>query len=76
MAPAFGLPEDSAVKRLLSTLAVSLSQPSAWRGLIFIASSVGLVIQPELQNAIVAAGLALAGLVGVVIPDPAAPAAE
>jgi len=63
------------MKRLLSSLAVSLSQPSAWRGLIFIASSIGLVVQPELQNAIVAAGMALAGLVGVVVPD-APPAGE
>lgn len=57
------------MKRILSTLAVSLSQPSAWRGLLFIGTSVGLVLKPELQNAIIAAGMALAGLIGVVIPD-------
>jgi hypothetical protein len=63
------------MKRLFSTLAISLSQPSAWRGLIFIGSSVGLVLNPELQNAIVAAGMALAGLVGVLVPDTIAPPA-
>lgn len=63
------------MKRILSTLAVSLSQPSAWRGILFIGTSVGLVLKPELQNAIIAAGMALAGLIGVVIPD-AAPTAE
>jgi hypothetical protein len=61
--------------KLFSTLAVSLSQPSAWRGLLFIGTSVGIVLRPELQNAIVAAGMALAGLIGVVVPDPA-PTAE
>jgi hypothetical protein len=61
--------EALTMKRLFSTLAVSLSQPSAWRGILFIGTSIGLVLNPELQNAIVAAGMALAGLVGVLVPD-------
>lgn len=56
-------------------IAARLAEPSAWRGLLFIATSVGIVLRPELQNAIVAAGMALAGLIGVAVPDPS-PAAE
>jgi hypothetical protein len=55
-------------------LAARLAEPTTWRGLIFISSSVGLVLKPELQAAIIAAGMALAGLIGVLVPDPATPA--
>lgn len=51
-------------------VAARLAEPTTWRGLLFIATSVGIVLRPELQNAIVAAGMALAGLVGVAVPDP------
>lgn len=62
------------MKTIFARLAVSLSQPSAWRGLLYIGTAVGLVLKPELQEAIVAFGLAAAGLVGVMVPDNAPPA--
>lgn len=41
-------------------------EPSTWRGLILFLTALGVPIAPELQTAIVSAGLGLAGLIGVV----------
>lgn len=62
------------MKTIFARLAVSLSQPSAWRGLLYIGTAAGIAINPALQDSIVAVGLALAGLVGVLVPDTATPA--
>jgi len=45
------------------------SEASTWRGIIAIITAAGVNISPELQNSIVALGLAVMGLIGVVIPD-------
>ncbi len=44
-------------------------EASTWRGLILIAASIGIPIAPELAESIVAAGMGLAGLVGVLTAD-------
>lgn len=44
-------------------------EASTWRGVILLLTAVGVPIAPELANAIVSVGLAVAGLVGVVTPD-------
>ena len=41
-------------------------EPSTWRGFILFLTAVGVPIAPELQTAIVSAGLGIAGLIGVV----------
>ena len=41
-------------------------EPSTWRGFILFLAAVGVPIHPELQTAIVSAGLGIAGLIGVV----------
>ena len=46
-----------------------LREASTWRGLILVAASIGVPIAPELAEVIVAAGLGLAGLVGMLTPD-------
>lgn len=46
-----------------------LREPSTWRGLILIAAAAGVPVAPELAEAIVAAGMGLAGLVGVLTAD-------
>jgi hypothetical protein len=43
-----------------------LSENSTWRGLILIAMAVGVKIEPELQEAILVAGLGLVGLINVI----------
>ena len=44
-------------------------EPSTWRGAILLLTALGVPVAPELANAIVSVGLALAGLIGVVTPD-------
>ena len=46
-----------------------LSENSTWRGLILCGTAVGLKLEPELQNQIVAAGLGLVGLINVLRKD-------
>ncbi len=44
-------------------------EPSTWRGIILFLTAVGVPIAPAMQEAIISAGLGLAGLVGVLTPD-------
>ena len=40
-------------------------EPSTWRGIVLLATALGVSISPELGEAIVSAGLAAAGLIAV-----------
>ena len=42
-----------------------LSENSTWRGLILVAVALGVKIEPELQNQIIAAGLGLVGTINI-----------
>lgn len=44
-------------------------EASTWRGLVLIASALGASLTPERAEAIVTAGLAVAGIVGAALPD-------
>lgn len=46
-----------------------LREPSTWRGLIWLATVAGLSLRPDQAEAIVTAGMALAGLLGVFLAD-------
>ena len=46
-----------------------LREPSTWRGLVWLATVAGLSIRPDQAEAIVVAGMTLAGLLGVFLPD-------
>lgn len=46
-------------------IGVAFSEASTWRGIIYILMAFGLNIAPELQEAIVSAGLGVAGILGV-----------
>ncbi|MEY8688314.1 MAG: hypothetical protein AB9M53_00360 [Leptothrix sp. (in: b-proteobacteria)] len=50
-------------------LLARLSEASTWRSLVLIASSCGATIRPEHTEAIIAAGLLIAGLLGAALPD-------
>lgn len=54
------------MKNLLNTILEKLTENSTWRGLILIATAVGVKIEPELQESIIVAGLGLVGLINVV----------
>ena len=45
-----------------------LKEPSTWRGVIYMLTALGVPMAPALADAIIAVGLALAGLIGVVAP--------
>lgn len=50
-------------------LLARLSEASTWRGIIMLATAAGVVFSAEQAEAVIAAGLALAGLVGAFSPD-------
>lgn len=45
------------------------SEPSTWRGLALLGTALGVKIAPELSNAIISAGISIAGLIGVLTAD-------
>ena len=51
--------------KLLNVILERLSENSTWRGLILVAAALGIKLDPELQETILAAGLALVGLINV-----------
>jgi hypothetical protein len=53
------------MKKMIDTLLNYAGQNSTWRGLIFVSASLGLTLDPELQNHIVAAALALVGIINI-----------
>lgn len=46
-----------------------LREPSTWRGILALLTAAGVALSPEQGEAIIAAGLALIGLVGVFTKD-------
>lgn len=44
-------------------------EASTWRGVIMLLTAVGLKITPEMADAIISVGIAVAGAVGVLFPD-------
>lgn len=48
-----------------------LKEASTWRGLVAIATAAGLAISQDQAAAIVAAGMAIMGVVGAFVPDAA-----
>lgn len=44
-------------------------EASTWRGIVMLLTAVGLKITPEMADAIIGVGIAVAGLVGMLLPD-------
>ena len=44
-------------------------EASTWRGLVALATAVGITVSPELGEAIIAFGLAAIGILGVITKD-------
>lgn len=61
---------------IIEFIVTRLSEPSTWRGVIWIATAFGLALDPSQKEAIISAGMALAGLVGVFTKDKAKPTKE
>lgn len=47
----------------MSHLLDMIATPGFWRGAIYIGMAMGITLSPDQENAIIAAGLALSGLV-------------
>ncbi len=46
-----------------------LREASTWRGIVMLISAAGITLSPEQAAAIIAAGMAVVGLIGVFTPD-------
>jgi hypothetical protein len=44
-------------------------EPSTWRGLVLVLTALGVPLAPAMSDAIIAVGLAVAGLIGAATPD-------
>jgi hypothetical protein len=64
------VPTDTRSKTLRFVLA-RLREASTYRGLMLILTGLGVALRPEVGEAIVAFGIAAAGLAGVLLPDSA-----
>lgn len=53
----------------MNWLLARLRESSSWRGIVWILTFAGVVLTPEQGEAIIAAGMALAGLLGVFLSD-------
>jgi hypothetical protein len=45
-----------------------LKEASTWRGFVYLLTALGVTVSPALAEAIIAAGMAVAGVIGVVLP--------
>lgn len=59
------------MKNLTDYLISRARERSTWLGLISLVTALGLVLSPEQQDAVIAAGMAAAGLIGTFTRDKA-----
>lgn len=57
------------MKNLALKLLNHLKYPSTWQGIIGLVAATGLALAPELQEHIITAGVALAGVVAFLFSD-------
>jgi hypothetical protein len=72
-APAPTKPAQTVTSQILRFLGKRLKEGSTLRGILLLTTSAGVYLSPEQQEAIIAIGLGLAGLIGVLFPDAEAP---
>lgn len=65
------VPTEKSKSKTLRFILARLSEASTLRGFLLILTAAGVALKPEVADAIVAVGIALAGLVGVLMPDAA-----
>ena len=52
--------------KVVNVLLEKLSENSTWRGLILVATALGVKLDPTMQEGILAAGLSLVGLINII----------
>lgn len=55
--------------RVARFVVARLKEASTYRGLMLILTALGVALRPEVADAIITVGVALAGLAGVLLPD-------
>lgn len=55
--------------RIMTYAIARLKEPSTWRGMAVTLTAMGLALDPQQWQAITSVGLAIAGLIGVSLPD-------
>lgn len=63
-------------RRLLAYVRARIGEASTWRALVLVLTAAGLNLEPAQHEAIIAIGLGMAGLIGVLFPDRKKPAGE
>ena len=53
----------------MAYLLARLKEASTWRGIALLLTAFGIQVAPEVQEAIISVGIAVAGSVGVLFPD-------
>jgi hypothetical protein len=53
----------------MSKFGIAFNEPSTWRGICYLLIACGIQISPELQGAIVTAGLSAAAAIGIFVKD-------
>ena len=53
----------------MAYLLAGLKEASTWRGIALLLTAFGVQVAPEVQEAIISVGIAVAGAVGVLFPD-------
>ena len=56
-------------EKALAYIVARLQEPTTWRGLVLVVTAFGMQLAPEKQEAIIAAGLLIAGVIGAAVPD-------
>jgi len=52
--------------KILNIILERLSENSTWRGIIMLATVLGMKLDPELQTQILGAGLSLVGIINII----------
>lgn len=53
----------------MAYLLARLKEASTWRGIAMLLTAFGVQVAPEVQEAVISVGIAVAGAVGVLFPD-------
>lgn len=53
----------------MAYLLARLKEASTWRGIALLLTAFGVQVAPEVQEAVISAGVAVAGAIGVFFPD-------
>jgi hypothetical protein len=46
-----------------------ITQPSTWRGLVWVLTAIGINLNPEQSQAVITAGMGVAGIIGTFTSD-------